>query len=73
MEKSKKNQNMRLLQEEHTLKRMNLKREEELKNINEHMKRFTRQTKRQQNHVLMKELSLLRKTHFSKVKMLHLN
>ena len=73
IEKNKKNQTERLLQEEHLLKRMNVRRENELKNIAEHMTRFTRQTKRQQNHVLYKELRLLRKTHFSKVKMLHLN
>lgn len=73
IDKSKKNQTERLLQEENLLKRMNVKRENELKNIADHMTRFAHQTKHQQNHVLAKELRLLRKTHFSKVKMLHLN
>lgn len=73
IDKSKKNQFERLLQEEQLLKRMNIKRENELKNISQHMIRFAHQTKHQQNHVLYKELRLLRKTHFSKVRMLHLN
>ena len=70
--------NLELLDERHkdesrTLKRMNLKREEELKNMREHMKRYERQMKQEQMSVLGKELRLLRKTHSSKMKMLHLN
>lgn len=73
IQKLTKGQHERLLEEKVTLKHMNSKRENELKNIQEHMERFNRQTKRSQNHELNKELALLRKTHSSKVRMLHLN
>jgi hypothetical protein len=73
IQKLTKGQHERLAQEKVILKQMNSKRENELKNIQEHMERFNRQTKRSQNHELNKELALLRKTHNSKVKMLHLN
>lgn len=71
-------QKTHMMQQEHIdmekkmLKRMNDKRENELKNINQHLDKFTRQMKRQQNHTLNKELKLLRKTYNSKVRMLHL-
>lgn len=68
-----KNQQIRLNEERLVLKHMNTKREHELKNIQEHMLRFNKQTKRSQNHGLNKEFVLLRKTHASKMKMLHLN
>jgi len=66
-------QQERLSEEKIIFKRMNMKREHELKNIQEHMERFNRQTKRSQNLALSKEFLLLRKTHHSKMKMLHLN
>lgn len=71
--KLKNNQKMRLLSEELMLKRMNSKREDELKNIQQHLLKFTHQTKHQQSHVLYRELKLLKKTYVSKVKMLHLS
>lgn len=73
VEKLKLNQKERLQSEELLLKRMNQKRESELKNIQSHLIRYSRQTKTQQNHVLYKEIRLLRKTYYSKVRMLHLN
>ena len=58
---------------EENIKRMSQKRENELKNINNHLQRFNRLTKRTQDRSLRKELSVLRKAHNSRVKMLHLN
>src|SRR3989339_498755 len=72
IEKGKVHQETRLVDEMHLVKRMNEKREKELKNIQSHLQRFNHQTKIDQNVVLMKELKLLKKTHHSKVKMLHL-
>lgn len=56
-----------------TLKRMNIKREDELKNIVKHYKRYLISTKRTQNLVLSKELRLLKKSHNFTMRMLHLN
>lgn len=72
IEKGKVHLETRLADEMHQIKRMNEKREKELKNIQSHLQRFNHQTKIDQNVVLMKELKLLKKTHHSKVKMLHL-
>jgi len=58
---------------EESLSRQETKRKDELTNIQSHMERFQAQTKRAQNHELKKELRLLKKTHYSKVRMLHLN
>lgn len=58
---------------EETLKRMNEKREEELRNILYHLKKFTSSTKSEQNQVMSKEVRLLKKTNRSKIKMLHLS
>lgn len=73
MEKSTQNYQTRLLDERMTVKRMNKKREGELKNIQVHVNRFTHQTRNDQNDELNKELRLLRKSHLSKMRMLHLN
>ena len=54
------------------VKRMNIKRESELRNIQVYLKRFTVETKVSQNKVLYKESKVLKKSHHSKVKMLHL-
>jgi hypothetical protein len=56
-----------------TIKRMNIKRESELRNIQVHLKRFISETKASQNKVLSKESNVLRKSHHSRVKMLHLS
>lgn len=72
IEKGKRQQDERLREEMMAVKRMNLKREKELKNIQTHLIRFNRDTKNEQNAYLMKELRLLKRTHHSKVKMLHL-
>ncbi len=55
-----------------TIKRMNIKRESELRNIQVHLKRFIAETKASQNKVLLKESNVLRKSHHSRIKMLHL-
>ncbi|TNF07716.1 MAG: hypothetical protein EP317_04265 [Bacillota bacterium] len=55
------------------IKRMNQKRENELKNIQFHSKRYHINTKNEQNRVLNKEVRVLRKSHKFKVKMLQLN
>ncbi|RJX26788.1 MAG: hypothetical protein C4537_01605 [Acholeplasma sp.] len=73
MTKSTENYQSRLLSERMTVKRMNKKREAELKNIIVHVNRFTHQTRNDQNGELSKELRLLRKSHYSKMRMLHLN
>jgi hypothetical protein len=73
IEKFKENQTKRLAQDHINLKKMNQKRELELRNMQSQLVKFNKTTKRQQNHVLAKELRLLKKTHNSKVKMLHLN
>jgi hypothetical protein len=73
IEKFKENQTKRLQQDHINLKKMNQKRELELRNMQSQLVKFNKTTKRQQNHVLAKELRLLKKTHNSKVKMLHLN
>ncbi|MDO9628720.1 MAG: hypothetical protein Q7I99_02365, partial [Acholeplasmataceae bacterium] len=57
---------------EASMKRMNQRRENELKNIQDHMLRFNQVTKKAQNHELSKELKILKKAHYSRVKMLHL-
>lgn len=57
---------------EEMIKRMNQKRESEIRNIQAHLKRFTVDTKNAQNRVLVKETKVLRKSHHSKVRMLHL-
>jgi golgin subfamily A member 4 len=54
------------------IKRMNIKRESELRNIQIHLKRFTLDTKATQNKVLVKESKVLKKSHHSRVRMLHL-
>ena len=54
-------------------KRMNKRREAELRNMLEHIKEFNKKTKSSQNKVLRKELILLRKTHYAKVRLLKLN
>jgi len=56
-----------------TVKRLNKKREEELKNILSHHKRYLVSTRRSQNRVLGKELRILKKSHGFKMRMLHLN
>ncbi len=58
---------------EDNLKRMNQKREHELKNIKEHLIRFNQTTKNAQDRTLKKELRVLKKAHSSRVRMLHLN
>ena len=58
---------------ENMLKRMNQKRENELRNIQNHLKRFTQSTKYDQNVTLNKEVRVLRKSHRFKLKMLNLN
>lgn len=73
MTKNIENMHERHKDETKILKRMNHKRESELKNMAEHTKRYERQMKHDQMVILGKELRLLRKTHFSKMKMLHLN
>ncbi len=55
-----------------TLKRMNVKRENELKNIVVHHKRYLVSSRKDQNLVLGKELRLLKKSHNFKMRMLHL-
>lgn len=56
-----------------TLKRMNSRREAELKNIMVHHKRYLVFTKKTQSLVLGKETRLLKKSHNFKMRMLHLN
>ena len=73
IDKGKRSQEERLRDEMNLIKRMNVKREKELKNIQTHYLRFNRDTKNDQNDVYNKELRLLKRTHRSKVKMLHLN
>lgn len=55
------------------IKRMNQKREQELKNIQFHSKRYQVNTKNEQMRTLNKEVKVLRKSHKFKVKMLQLN
>jgi golgin subfamily A member 4 len=58
---------------EENIKRMNQKRENELKNINSHLQRFNQTTTKTQDRTLKKELRVLKKAHYSRVRMLHLN
>ncbi len=63
----------RTKQANQTLKRMNKRREAELKNIIVHHKRYLIFTKKTQNLVLLKESRSLKKSHNFKMRMLHLN
>lgn len=56
-----------------TLKRMNNKREYELKIILSHHKRYMYSTRKSQNRVFAKESRILKKSHNFKIRMLHLN
>lgn len=56
-----------------TLRRMNSRREAELKNINVHHKRYLISTKNEQTQVLNRETRSLKKSHSFKMRMLHLN
>ncbi|MBE0700402.1 MAG: hypothetical protein IH571_01825 [Acholeplasmataceae bacterium] len=55
------------------LKRINQRREDEIKNIQEHLRRFTLETKSMQNKTYVKEIRILRKSHRFKMRMLKLN
>ncbi|MFH2117543.1 MAG: hypothetical protein ABII85_05775 [Bacillota bacterium] len=63
----------RIRQHQVTLKRMNVRREDELRNILSHHKRYISMTRKTQNRVLAKENRLLKKSHHFKMRMLHLN
>ncbi|PKK97023.1 MAG: hypothetical protein CVV58_03365 [Tenericutes bacterium HGW-Tenericutes-3] len=56
-----------------TLKKMNTKREEELKSIQKQHKRYINLTRKTQNRVQAKEFRILKKSHNFKMRMLHLN
>jgi len=56
-----------------TLKRMNIRRETELKNIFAQHKRYMNITRKTQARVQSKELRILKKSHNFKMRMLHLN
>ena len=58
---------------EQNIKRMNQKRENELKNINDHLLKFNKMTKASQDRALKKEMRVLKKAHNSRVRMLHLS
>ena len=73
MKKARENHATRLIDERQLVRRMNKKREEDLKNIQAHMTRFNHKMRIDQNGELNKELRLLRKSHLSKMRMLHLN
>src|SRR5690606_32426115 len=61
--KAMKNQSERERNLELLIKRMNQKRERELKNIQFHLKRYQINTKNEQMRVLNKEMKVLRKSH----------
>ncbi len=58
---------------EETVRRMKTRRENEIDNLESHLKRFNTQTRRAQTRMLRKETRILRKSHRFKMRMLKLN
>ncbi|MFP4186687.1 MAG: hypothetical protein ACLFSU_00795, partial [Acholeplasmataceae bacterium] len=58
---------------EETVRRMKTRRENEIENLDSHLKRFNKQTRRAQARMLHKEVRILRKSHRFKMRLLRLN
>lgn len=73
VQKAMNSQGLRVKNLDLLIKRMNQKRESELRNIQFHSKRYMIHTRNEQTRMLNKDIRILKKSHRFKVKMLQLN